>query len=180
MTSAVAVKVAAILFFLVYAVLDQWAFRCQRVGRGILLVARDTAARERSLFGAIMPTQFVTAMWFKRLLWLACTYFSWKAWGWWALLPLLLYAFVLGAWVDTLSPWPSYSRLLALFKDRIQTGHAGLEALTLSSTINHIEQQLASVAPFEKVTTGAWLNRAAEAAKRANAADTASKPAEPT
>jgi hypothetical protein len=53
----------AVLLFIAYAVNSQRAFRCQRVARGILLVARDTAAAHRNLFGSLVPTSHVASIW---------------------------------------------------------------------------------------------------------------------
>lgn len=158
--------ILAIAIFLVYALLSQWTFRCQRVGRGLLLLARDTAAGHPSLFSAIMPTRFVNLTWVKRIAWLACAYFAWKAWSSWGLALLLGYGLLLGAWIDTVSPWPSYSTLLGLIKDRIRTGRAGVEAFTLGPAINEVEKAMAAGIHFEKATTGRWINRAVEAADR--------------
>lgn len=161
----------ALGLFIAYAIVGQWAFRCQRVARGLLLLAKDTAAGHPQLFSNIMPGRFISAMWLKRLLWLACAFFAWRAWRWYGVGPLLLYGLVLGTWVDKLSPWPSYSRLLKLVKDRVQSGAAGFEAMFLLSTIRHVEGQLTAGVPFEKATTGVWLGRAVEAAERANLRD---------
>jgi hypothetical protein len=66
--------------------------------------------------------------------------------------------------IDTISPWPSYRKLLNLIRRRITSGAAGLEAITLLPTVTQIDQQLAEGMHFEKVTVGVWLSRAAPAA----------------
>jgi len=157
---------AAILFFL-YAINSQWAFRFQRAGRGLLLLAFDSATAHRQLFSSLMPTSYVASIWVGRLLWISCAVFAWRAWHWYSLLGLIFYGFLLGSWVDRVSPWPSYARLLNLIQKRIASGGAGLEAMALLSTIGHIQEKLEAGMHFEAVTTGAWISRATDAAQRA-------------
>jgi hypothetical protein len=153
-------RAIAALLFIAYAVNSQWAFRCQRVARGILLVARDSAAAHGSLFGSLAPTSYVVSIWLGRLLWIGAAFFAWRAWNWWGLISVVIYGFTLGTLVDTISPWPSYRRLLNLIRRRITSGSAGLEAITLLPTVHQIDQQLAGGMHFEKVTVGVWLSRA--------------------
>lgn len=169
--------IAAILF-VIYAVNDQWAFRCQRVGRGILLLARDSAAAHPDLFASIMPSRYVASVWLGRLIGVGAAVFAWRAWPWYGVLPVIVYAFVLGAWVDVISPWPSYRKLLGLIRDRVHTGAGGVEAMLLLPAIQHIQQQLEAGVHFEKATTGVWLSRAADIAAdvaRSHARDVAVK-----
>lgn len=156
-----------------YAAIDQWAFRCQRVGRGILLLAKDSAAAHPHLFSQMMPGSFVNAIWLKRGVWLACAFFAWKLWRWWGVAPLFVYGIFLGVWIDGISPWPSYQKILALIEDRISSGRAGIEVFGLLPVIEHLEGQMASGVHFEKATFGVWLGRGVEAAQRANLRDSA-------
>lgn len=150
----------AVLLFITYVVNSQWAFRCQRVARGILLVARDSAAAHSNLFGGLVPMSYVASVWIGRLLWIGAAFFAWRAWHWWGLVPVVVSGFTLGTFIDTLSPWPSYRKLLNVIERRITSGAAGLEALTLLPTVRQIDQQLAEGLHFEKVTVGVWLSRA--------------------
>ncbi len=150
--------VVAVALFLPFVLLDQWAFRCQRVGRGILLLTSDGAAALH-LLSRLMPMQFVVAVWLARLLWVSSAVFAWRAWGWPSLVGILLYRFVLGSFVDRISPWPSYSRLLHLIRERIVSGEAGFESIPLLLYISRVERQLAEGADFEKVTVGVWRAR---------------------
>lgn len=154
-------QVAAVLLFALYAVNTQWAFRCQRVARGVLLVARDSAAAHQGLFASLVPSSYVASIWIGRLLWIASAFFAWHAWSWYGLGAVAAYGFTVGTLVDTISPWPSHHRLLGLIKRRISSGAAGVEAITLLPTIHQIERQLAAGTHFEKATTGVWLSRAA-------------------
>ena len=155
--------------------------RCQRVARGVLLVARDSAAAHRNLFASLVPTSYVASIWIGRVLWIGSAFFAWHTWRWYGLVALVAYGFTLGTLVDTISPWPSYHKLLNLIKRRITSGVAGREAITLLPTIHQLEQQLAAGVHFEKATTGVWLTRAAPVVRtpatpetRANDADTLS------
>jgi hypothetical protein len=160
----------AAIFFVAYAVNVQWAFRCQRVARGILLLAKDGAARHHGLMSSMLPTRYVVTIWVGRLLWLAAAVFAWRAWRWYGLTPMFLYGIVLGSFVDVVSPWPSYAGLLRLVKLRVVRLSLSLEmysveGLHLLSTIKHIEQQLAAGARFESATCDVWINRAVDAAR---------------
>lgn len=161
-------QTTAISLLIIYAVLSQWAFRCQRVARGILLLAKDSASDHPELFSSIMPTKFVTVMWLKRGVWLAAVIFIWKSWRWYGVVPLAFYSIAVGVWIDEISPWPSYDRLLRLVKSRISSGAAGLQATMLLPTIHRVEDEMSSGVPFEDATTGVWLGRATEAAIRRN------------
>lgn len=158
-------ELAAVLVFILYALLEQWTFRCQRVSRGILLLARDTAAGLPDLHASLTPGRMILLMWLKWLSWLVCGVCTWRAWGWWGIGILLLYSFLVGALVDIVSPWPSYARLLRLHDDHVLSGQAGAEAVTLRPWILHLLKQVRAGVPFEKATTGVWMNRAVEAAR---------------
>lgn len=142
-----------------YAFNSQWGFRFQRVGRGILLRAHDTAAGKSQVFAKIMPGSYVASVWLGRVLWLSGLLLGWRAWGWYILPMLLAYSFFIGAWVDGVSPWPSYSRLLAAITRRIDEGRAGVEGLVLLPTIKQIEADMAGGAHFEAASTDVWLKR---------------------
>ena len=127
---------------------------------GILLLERDSAAAFPELFTNIMPAHYVASVWIGRLILVGTLTFAWRAWGWFGVVPVVLYAFVLGALVDAVSPWPSYGALLRLFDERIRTEAAGSEAMQLLVVVRHIERELEAGVEFEKATTGVWLNRA--------------------
>ena len=126
--------VAAILF-LIHGVTFQWAFRCKRIGRGILLLALDSVATHRELFASIMPSGYSASVWFGRLIWVGAAVFAWRAWAWFGALLVIIYPFALAALVDNISPWPSYSKLLGLIRDRVLTGAAGAKGMGLLPTI---------------------------------------------
>lgn len=153
-------RAIAVLLFIGYAVNRQWAFRCYRVARGILLVARDSAAAHRNLFASLVPTSYVASIWVGRLLWIGAAFFAWRAWSWWGLVALVVYGFTLGTFIDMISPWPRYRKLLNLIQRRITSGAAGFEAMSLLPTVHQIDQQLAEGMHFEKVTVSVWLSRA--------------------
>lgn len=150
---------AAVALFLPFVLVEQWAFRCQRVGRGILLLAKDGAAAHGNLLSRLMPTRFVVAVWLSHLLWIAAAVFAWRAWGWPSLVVMLLYRFVLGAFVDGISPWPSHSRLLHLIRERIESGKVGDDGIVLLLYIPEVQRQLAEGADFERITVGPWIAR---------------------
>lgn len=150
---------AVVGLFIAYILNDQWGFRFQRVGRGILLRALDTAAAYPHLFSRMMPPSYVASVWLGRLLWFICLIVGWQQWGGYVLLVLLAHTFVLGAWIDSISPWPSYQRFLHAISSRLERGEAGVEGLLLISTIDHIKSEMRSGAHFEAVTTDVWLKR---------------------
>src|SRR6185295_4066352 len=153
----------AVSAMIIYVFVDQWVFRCQRVGRGVLLVAKDSFVAQQELFSSLMPSQYVTAVWLSRLLWILAAWFAWRAWGWYGLASILLYVFVfnmfVGSFLDRVSPWPSYERIIALFRKRISSGAAGYEAIPLVLTIARIEKQMAEGVHFEAATVGVWMAR---------------------
>jgi hypothetical protein len=159
--SMTATTIAATLIGL-YVINDQWAFRCQRVGRGILLLDRDSAAAYPGLAASIMPGRYIASVWIGRLLFGGAVVAAWRAWGWFGVVPLLAYVLLLGTLLDVVSPWPSYRWLLRLFEERIHTGAAGAEAMSLLPTIDHLRRELEAGGSFEAVTTGAWLSRAGD------------------
>jgi hypothetical protein len=125
----------AVILFLIHGINFQWAFRCQRVGRGILLLALDGVATHRELFASIMPSGYSSSIWLGRLIWVGAAVFAWRAWAWFGVFLVIIYPFALAALVDNISPWPSYSKLLGLIRDRILTGAAGTEGMVLLPTI---------------------------------------------
>lgn len=153
----------AVLMFALFAVVEQWCFRCQRVGRGILLRAKDGAAAYSGIFSHMMPTRFVVAVWLGRILWISAAVFAWRAWRWPGLIAVFLYPFVVVAWVDIISPWPSHSHLLSLIHRRISSGAVGVEGAFLLIYVSRIEKEMRQGISFEKATLGAWLSRASEA-----------------
>ena len=153
-------QVIAALLFLLYAVNDQWAFRCQRVARGILLLAIDDAAAHQHLFTEMLPGRYVASVWLGRLVLLSTVVLAWRAFGWLGPAAILAYAFVFGAWVDGFSPWPRHSRIVALIQARLKRGKAGLEGRLILPTVERIDHELARGADFEAVTTGVWVSRA--------------------
>ena len=160
----------SILSLLLYTVTAQWAFRCQRVGRGILLLAKDSAAAHPDLFSRLMPTRFIAALWISRVLWITGAIFAWRAWGWPGPIGVFLYMFLQGLFVDNISPWPSYGHLLQLIRRRLESGALGFEGASLMLYVYHIEGQMAEGVHFEDATTGVWISRAREAAQRKGSA----------
>ena len=154
----------AITLLVLYAVLEQWIFRCQRVGRGILLLAKDSSACRPHL-SVLMPTRFVVAVWFSYVLWISAAFFAWRAWRWWGVIGVVLYVFIFGVFVDQVSPWPLYNKLLRLIRKRIESGAAGFEAIPLVLYIDQIERQLAAGVHFERATVGVWCSRSNSAIK---------------
>ncbi len=150
--------VIAVALFIPFVFLDQWAFRCQRVGRGILLLTREGAAA-LSRLPRVLPFRFALAVWSASFLWIASAVFAWRAWGWPSLIVIISYRFVLEYFVDRFSPWPSYLRLLLLIRAHIVSGEAGFESIPLLLYIARVERQLAEGADFEKVTVGVWRAR---------------------
>jgi hypothetical protein len=156
------------VLFVPYALLHQWTFRCQRVSRGILLLAKDTAAGVPELHTRTMPDRMAALMAVKWLLWIGCGVFVWRAWHWWGIIVYLVYGFFLFSYLDIISPWPSYSGLLGLHEARLRSGKAGFDSyVSLHPWIQHIKQEMANGVAFETTTTGAWLGRAAERGRRA-------------
>lgn len=157
--------VTAIALLVLYAVLGQWVFRCQRVGRGILLLARDSAAGHPRLLSALMPTRFVVGVWISYVLWISAALFAWRAWRWYGVIGVVLYVFVFSVFIDQVSPWPSYNKLLRLIRERIESGAAGFEAIPLVLYIGQIERQLAAGVHFERATVGVWFSRSNSATR---------------
>ncbi len=158
------------LLFVLYLLNFQWAFRCQRVGRGILLLAKDSLAQHRALFSSIMPGRYVASIWLGRILFIAAAIFAWRSLGWLGLVGLILSRLAVAALVDRVSPWPSYRRLLRLVRTRVIGRAEHPEALSLLPAISHVEAELDRGVHFEAATAGAWVERAA---KQAAAEDTA-------
>lgn len=125
----------AVILFLIHGVTFQWAFRCQRVGRGIVLLGLDSVATHRELFASIMPSGYSASVLLSRLIWVGAALFAWRAWAWFGVLLVIIYPFALAPLVDNISPWPSYSKLLGLIRDKVLTGAAGAEGVILLPTI---------------------------------------------
>jgi hypothetical protein len=162
--------ITAITLLVLYVVLEQWVFRHQRVGRGILLLAKDSAASYPRLLSALMPTRFVVGVWISYVLWISAAFFAWRAWRWYGAIGVVLYVFVFSVFIDQVSPWPSYNKLLRLIRKRIESGAAGFEAIPLVLYIGQIERQLAAGVHFEKATVGVWFSRS-NGATRSQEAD---------
>ena len=105
---------------------------------------------------------------------IAIAVFAWRAWGWLGPAGIIAYAFVLGAWTDEVSPWPSYRRVLKLIRTRLQSGAAGIEGLLLLPVVEHIDSELKKGTHFEAATTDVWISRSLEMTR--NAAATRTQP----
>jgi hypothetical protein len=156
----------AVVLFAIYALNWQWTFRVQRVARGLLLTALDSSARHPELLGQLMTPVWTTAVWVGRFLWIGAIVFAWRAWGLWGVIIPVLYGLLVGTWIDMFSPWPSYKRLLADLRRRIEVGRAGLNALELLPTLDRVQAEVDAGARFESFTTGALVARAADAGAR--------------
>ena len=135
--------------FSLYAVTTHWAFRCQRVGRGLLQLAGGTMAYP-NLFRDIMPTRFVQCVWLSRLLWVGASVLAWRLWGWYGLIPVVVYGATGGVLIDIVSPWPPYERLLLTVRQRITTLGA-LPAVLLLHIVDQVHEQLRAGREFEEI-----------------------------
>ena len=167
-------SILAVGLLVVYAALTQWAFRCQRVGRGILLLTHDSAAAHADLLSSILPRRFVTAVWAKRAVWISCACFAWVSWRWWGLGALLAGEILIIAVLEPMCPWPSHAEMLQLIKRHITSGRPGVEAVLLLPTLEALEEHVASGGDFEKATCGVWLRRPSEALRAIHDRETAS------
>lgn len=163
--SSLQVGLLAVLAF-AYILLDQWAFRCHRVATGLLRRDRDSASQDPVLFSKLMPTQYVAAIWFARILWITGAVVAWRSWGWIGVAVVVAYVFVLSSPIDAISPWPSYAKLLGLIRSRIQSGAVGVDGVFLLASLSQIEEEMSRGTHFEAATTGVWLSRAEDAAAR--------------
>ena len=91
-----------------YTLLNQYLFRLQRTGLGITRVLGGGLATF-GLRQALTPTWAGGLGWLKTLVLAPLTGFMvWSTWGWSALAGFALYVFFLTAFVDVISPFPSY------------------------------------------------------------------------
>ena len=89
-----------------YVVLDQYVFRFQRTTRGI---TQQIGGGMSSDLPITLTPGWVGALgWISKILMLAAGFMVWRTWGWIPLFGFALYAFVLGSFVDVISPFPTY------------------------------------------------------------------------
>ena len=89
-----------------YVVLSQYVFRFQRTTRGITLLIGGGMSSDLQI--ALTPSWVGALGWLKTAVMLAARFMVWRTWGWIPLASFALYAFVLGALADVISPFPTY------------------------------------------------------------------------
>ena len=89
-----------------YVVLDQYVFRFQRTTRGI--TQQIGGGMSSNLPIALTPGWVGALGWISKIVMLAAGFMVWRTWGWTPLFGFALYAFVLGSFVDVISPFPTY------------------------------------------------------------------------
>ena len=94
-----------------YLVLDQYLFRFQRTTLQISRKLND-GFRSIDLQNAMTPTWMGVLGWGRMLAGIALSVLIWLVWGWLALAGFLAYKFLLGAWVDFISPMPTYGHCI--------------------------------------------------------------------
>ena len=150
-------RLLAVSLFVVYAVNHQWAFRAQRVARGVLLLARNSSSARFVMWSELLPSRYVISRGAGWVLWLATMYFAIRGWGGYGAIPLVLYNAIFGSLVDAVSPWPSYRTLLNEVDRRashiIGVGD-GEASLAVVATVRRVEKRLDAGLSFEKAAFG--------------------------
>jgi len=98
-----------------YLVMNQYLFRFQRTTLQISRKLND-GSRSIDLQNAMTPTWMGVLGWGKMLAGIGLSVLIWLVWGWLALAGFLAYMFLLGAWVDFISPLPTYGHCIKMIE----------------------------------------------------------------